>query len=150
MSSSQFYIVFTEHGQQGGVKLSYIYIVFDRRWVPSNRTAEPHLFLCDSLRDFSWHATMSHHQSINTCHISIPLRLIPVVVSLYLNLTHPTSAFSLTHQCSSSRLQHLAHGHINISHIRFFSPTQQHHSRLNHFRIDFMDNEFKKINWIAY
>jgi hypothetical protein len=39
---------------------------------------------------------------------TLPLRLVPVVVWLYLILTHATSAFSLplTHQRSSSRLQH--------------------------------------------
>jgi hypothetical protein len=66
-----------------------------------------------------------------------------VVVSLYLNLAHTTSAFSfpLAHQRSSSRLQHPALNHINISHISILFPSQHHH-----FRIYFVNNEFEKIN----
>jgi hypothetical protein len=66
-----------------------------------------------------------------------------VVAMLYLNLTHATSAFSLplAHQRSNSRLQHLAHNHISL-----LSPSQHHHSRLNHFKIHFVDNEFEKTN----
>jgi hypothetical protein len=40
--------------------------------------------------------------------------------------------------CSSSSLQRLVYSHISIR--------QLHHSRFNHFRIYFMNNEFKKIN----
>jgi hypothetical protein len=49
------------------------------------------------------------------------------------------SSLPLTHQHCSSRLQHLAHSHITL-----LPPNQHHHSRLNHFRIHFMDNEFEK------
>jgi hypothetical protein len=70
------------------------------------------------------------------------LRLVPVVGYLYLSLNHVTSAFSfpLDHQHSSS-LHHLAHSHINISHLSLLSPSQHHH-----FRIYFVDNEFEKAN----
>jgi hypothetical protein len=80
--------------------------------------------------------------------IVLPLRLVSVVASLYLATVHTTSAFSppLVHQRSSSRLQYLAHSHISISHISLLSPNQQNHSRLNHFRIHFVDNEFEKTN----
>jgi hypothetical protein len=66
-----------------------------------------------------------------------------MIVWLYLTLAHAMSAFSLplTHHGSSSRLQHPAHIHIS-----FLSPSQHHHSRLNHFRIHFVDNEFEKTN----
>jgi hypothetical protein len=43
------------------------------------------------------------------------VRLVPVVDRLYLNLSHATSAFSLAHQRSSSRLQHSVHSYISIS-----------------------------------
>jgi hypothetical protein len=81
-------------------------------------------------------------------HPTSGIRLVPVVVWLYLTLTHAMSAFSLplTHYGSSSSLQLLAHSHISISHISLLSPSQHHHSRLNHFRIQFVDNEFKKTN----
>jgi hypothetical protein len=71
------------------------------------------------------------------------LRLVLVVAKLYLNLTHAASTFSLllTHQRSSSRLQHLAHSHIIL-----LSLSQHHHFRLNHFKIHFVDNKFKKTN----
>jgi hypothetical protein len=67
---------------------------------------------------------------------------------LYLNLYHAMSDFSLPpdHQRSSSRLKHPAHSHISISHISILSPSQRHHSRLNHFRIYFVDKIFEKTN----
>jgi hypothetical protein len=69
-----------------------------------------------------------------------------MVVRLYLNLVHVTLAFSLAliHQHSNSRLQHLAFSHISISYISILSSNQHHHSRFNHFKIYFVDNEFEK------
>jgi hypothetical protein len=48
------------------------------------------------------------------------IRLVPVVVWLYLILAHAMSAFSLplVHHDSNNRLQHPAHIHISIRHIR--------------------------------
>jgi hypothetical protein len=71
-----------------------------------------------------------------------------VVGYLYLNLDHVMLAFSLPldHHCSSSNLQYLVHSHINISHVSLLSPHQHHHSRLNHFKIYFVDNKFEKTN----
>jgi hypothetical protein len=68
---------------------------------------------------------------------------VPMVCSLYLNLDHATSVFSLPfdNQRSSNSLQHLTHSHISISHVSILSFSQYHH-----FRIHFMDNKFKKIN----
>jgi hypothetical protein len=43
-------------------------------------------------------------------------------------------------------LQHLAHNHISISYGSLLSPSQHHYSKLNHFKIYFVDNEFKKTN----
>jgi hypothetical protein len=89
----------------------------------------------------------------NTCHhrpppvtIRFAIRLVPVVGCLYLCLNHATSAFSfpLDHQCSSSRLQHPAHSHISIIHVSLLSPSQHHHSRLNHFRIYFWTTKLRK------
>jgi hypothetical protein len=54
----------------------------------------------------------------------------PRQLSLSLSLTTVSAAGY------SSRLQSIS--------ISFLSPSQYHHSRLNHFRIEFMDNEFKK------
>jgi hypothetical protein len=53
---------------------------------------------------------------------------------------HATLAFSLplTHHGSSSRLQLLTTA------TSAFSPSQQHHSKLNYFRIHFVDNKFGK------
>jgi hypothetical protein len=78
--------------------------------------------------------------------IFLLLWLILVVIWLYLTLIHVTLIFSLPliHHDSSNRLQHLAHSHISISHINVLFTSQHHHSRLNHFRIYFMDNEFEK------
>jgi hypothetical protein len=74
--------------------------------------------------------------------------LVSVVGCLYLNFDHVMSTFSLLldHQRSSSCLQQSAHIHINISHVSLLSLSQHHPSRLNHFRIHFMDNEFEKTN----
>jgi hypothetical protein len=71
------------------------------------------------------------------------IMLVPVVTYLYFTLTHTTSVFSLplVHYGSSSKLQLSAHSHINL-----LSPSPHNHSILNHFRIYFMDNKFKKIN----
>jgi cell division protein FtsW (lipid II flippase) len=71
------------------------------------------------------------------------IRLVLVVYSLYLNLDHVTLDFSLflDHQRPSSSIYHLVHSHISMS-----SPIQHQHSRLNYFRIYFVDNKFEKIN----
>jgi hypothetical protein len=61
-------------------------------------------------------------------------------------LCHVNFLSPLAHHGFNSRLQLPAHSHIRISHISILSPTQHPHFRFNHFRIYFMDNEFKKIN----
>jgi hypothetical protein len=66
------------------------------------------------------------------------IRLVPVVTRLYLTLIHATSAFSLPLVHQRSSIQATAH------HISFLSPSQHHHSRLNHFRIYFWDNKIEK------
>jgi hypothetical protein len=81
--------------------------------------------------------------------VLVPLLwLVPVVDCFYLNLDHATSAFylPLNQQHTSSNLQHPTHTHISISHVSLLSPNEHHHSRLNHFRTHFMDNEFEKTN----
>jgi hypothetical protein len=61
---------------------------------------------------------------------------------LYLNLDYDTLVFSLLldHQRFNICLQHLTHIYI----VSFLSHSQQHHSRLKHFRIYFVDNNFEK------
>jgi hypothetical protein len=46
---------------------------------------------------------------------------------------------------SNSRLQHLAHSHISITHNRLLCLSQHHHFKLNYFRIYFLDNKIEKI-----
>jgi hypothetical protein len=69
-----------------------------------------------------------------------------VVERLYLNLDYDTLVFSLLfdHQRFNIYLQHLTHIHITINHISLLSHSHQHHSRLKHFRIYFVDNDFEK------
>jgi hypothetical protein len=42
-----------------------------------------------------------------------------------------------------TNLLHPAHSHMSISHVSLLSLSQHHHSRLNHFKIYFRDNEFE-------
>jgi hypothetical protein len=66
-----------------------------------------------------------------TC-IAVRVRLVSMIARLYLNLAHGISTFSLplTHQYSSSRLQHPVHNHISL----LFS-SQHHHSIFKHFKL---------------
>jgi hypothetical protein len=45
---------------------------------------------------------------------------------------------------STSSLQHLTYSHISIKYISLLSLSQHHPSRINHFRIHFVDSEFEK------
>jgi hypothetical protein len=40
----------------------------------------------------------------------------------------------------------LIDAHEGINHISLLSPSYHQHSKLNHFRIHFVDNEFEKTN----
>jgi hypothetical protein len=64
-----------------------------------------------------------------------------MVAWLYLTLAYVTLAFSLplTHYGYNSRLQLLVYSNISL-----LSSSQHHHSKLNHFRIQSVDNEFEK------
>jgi hypothetical protein len=72
------------------------------------------------------------------------VRLVPVVVWLYLTLAHAMSAFSLS-LSRTPALQQQATAFIQkpIS-ISFLFPSQHYHSKLNHFRIYFLDNKIEK------
>jgi hypothetical protein len=76
-------------------------------------------------------------------------RLVPLVGCLYLNFVHVILVFFLIldQQRSSSSLQHTIHNHINIRHVNLLS---HHHFRINNSRIYFVDNKFKKTNYIMY
>jgi hypothetical protein len=84
------------------------------------------------------------------CHQPL-LRLVPVV-----SYTHSLSLSTMPHHFSLSlltttdpvvvctSLQHSAYSHISIRHINILLSVN-HYSRLNYFRIHFVDNEFEKI-----
>jgi hypothetical protein len=61
-------------------------------------------------------------------------------MSRQLSLSHPAR---LQQQAAASSLQAIS--------ISLLSPSQHHHFRLKHFRIQFMDNKFKKkSNFIQF
>jgi hypothetical protein len=72
------------------------------------------------------------------------------MVAAYISLSTMPHQFSLSLSTISvpaaayTSLHHPVHSYISISHIRLLSLSQHHHSRLNHFRIYFVDNEFEK------
>jgi hypothetical protein len=66
-----------------------------------------------------------------------------VVVSLDFNLAYIMLTFSLTHHGSVGGYSFQSTG-TSTSVILVFSLSQHHHSRLNHFKIYFVDNEFEK------
>jgi hypothetical protein len=70
-------------------------------------------------------------------HIGI-LYLVLFCARLYFSL-------SLVHHDFNNRLELSAHSHINIGYISIFSLNQHYYSRLNHFKIYFVDNKFDKI-----
>jgi hypothetical protein len=61
------------------------------------------------------------------------LRLVPVFWATPSPIDPAISTFSLSldHQHSNSNLNHPSHNHVSISHVKFLSPGQLHHSRLN-------------------
>jgi hypothetical protein len=62
-------------------------------------------------------------------------------ISLFLSTTSaPVTTYT--------SLQHSVHSHINFTYVSLLSPNQHHYSIFNNFRIYFMDNEFKKNNYI--
>jgi hypothetical protein len=108
-----------------------------------------HHALTESIASVANNQSMSPYQFVHDpSHTMSCVRLVPMVGWLYLNLNHTISVFSLPldHQCSSNSLQHSNHSYISISHVNLFSLSQHHHSRLNHFRIYFVDNKLKKTN----
>jgi hypothetical protein len=84
----------------------------------------------------------------------IPVFFSHVVSSLaYLNLLRNkllviVVVVSITRASAATyiSLQHAPHNHINNSHVSLLSPSQQTHSKFNHFRIYCTDNEIGKIN----
>jgi hypothetical protein len=75
------------------------------------------IYLCTKA-GFSGRLAVSHSRSR---HVS------------FLSPSHPPA---LQQQAVAFRLQHIC--------ISFLSPSQHHHSRLNHFRIYFLDNKLRK------
>jgi hypothetical protein len=69
----------------------------------------------------------------------MPLPYIDCVISFFsLPLHHIGSA------AVSTNLHNSVYNHININYIIFFSPSQHNHSKLDNFKIHFVNNEFKK------
>jgi hypothetical protein len=82
-------------------------------------------------------------------HMCKLLRLVQWATSPLAYIDCATSTFSLpldysAPAASCTNLQHLAHNHINISHIILLSLSQHHH-----FIINYVDIEFEKTNWIS-
>jgi hypothetical protein len=67
-------------------------------------------------------------------------------LSYFYSLIFVYVMLTFSHTCynSTSSLQHLTYSHISIKYISLLSLSQHHPSRINHFRIHFVDSEFEK------